>query len=231
MVRAADKSFVGASTVYEAQRGKTVNISIYIHGSEKSAGGSLDLLYDKTKLTVQKVELGDKLSGYMSSLNTDQGGKISLEWAKATGQVQDGTLLTITARLLKANATTALDLQNVQLFRADYSAISVAAYDGEVKPFKGITKKYKSKVKGNTTWTVSLDKAVNPATVNKYTVKVKDSRGNVKNVRIKMLNSKTLAVSPISNYPRGTYTLEVTDQIRTSTGVKLKKPIKYEFSV
>ena len=58
-------------------------------------------------------------------MNTDQDGKVSLEWAKATGQVQEGTLLTITGRLLKANETTALDLQDVQLFSEDFSAIAV----------------------------------------------------------------------------------------------------------
>ena len=229
--QAAGKSFVGASTVYEAQRGKTVNISLYIHGSEKSAGGSLDLLYDKSELTVQKVELGDELSGYISSVNTDQDGKVSLEWAKATGQVQEGTLLTITARLMKANETTALDLQDVQLFNDNFSTIAVDSYDGEVKPFNGTTKKQKTKVKGNKVWTVRLNKAVNPATVNKQTVRVKDSRGNEMNVNIKVLNTKTFTVTPKSNYARGTYTLEITNQVRASNGAKLNKPMKYEFSV
>ena len=63
MAKAAEKSFVEATTVYEAQKGKTVNISLYIHGSEKIAGGSLNLLYDKTELTVQKVELGESVIG------------------------------------------------------------------------------------------------------------------------------------------------------------------------
>lgn len=231
MAKATEKSFVEATTVYEAQKGKTVNISVYIHGSEKIAGGSLNLLYDQTELTVQKVELGDQLSSYISSVNSDQDGKVSLEWAKATGQVQEGTLLTITARVLKVNETTALDLQDVQLFDEDSSAIAVDSVDGAVKPFKGSTKKNSSKVNANKAWTVRFNRAIDPVTVNKYTVRVKDSRGKEIDVNVKESGSKALVVSPKSNYARGTYTLEITEKIRMVNGNQLKTPIRYEFSV
>lgn len=230
MAKAATKSFVGASTIYEAQRGKTVNITLYIHGAEKIAGGSVDLVYDKTELSVSKVEIGDQLSGYISSVNAEQDGQISLEWARATEKSQKGTLLTITGRLLKENATTALDLQGVQLYSDNGKAISVSAYDGEIRPFKGTTKTYKTPVKANKTWTIRLNKAVNSATVTKQTVKVKNRSGKEVDVSIKVVNSKTFTVKPKSNYARGTYTLEVTNQVRSSSGAKLK-PMRYVFSV
>ena len=128
MVKAADQSFVSVSTVYESQRYKTVNISLYIHGTEEIAGGSLDLFYDKTALTVKNVTLGDSLADYMTSVNKDQAGKVSLAWAKENGQTQEGTLLTMTASLAKANENIALDLQNVQLFAEDYTVIKTNSY-------------------------------------------------------------------------------------------------------
>ncbi|OKL37641.1 cohesin domain-containing protein [Domibacillus mangrovi] len=231
IVKAEGKSFVGATTIYEGQKGKTLKISLYIHGSEKIAGGSLDLLYDKTALTVQKTEAGDQLTGYLSSVHTGQDGKVSLVWAKAVGETQEGTLLTITARLLKADETTNLDLQNVKIYSKNGSAIAVDSFDGSVKPFKGDVRKHKSKVKGDKEWSVRLNNEFNSATVNKHTVTVKDSGGNAIDVKIKVRDSKVFVVSPKSNYSRGTYTLEITEQVRSLKGSKLKQPIKYEFSV
>lgn len=231
IAKAEDTSFVGAATVYEGQRGRTVKVNLYIHGSEKIAGGSLNLLYDKSALTIQKVELGDSLTDYMSSVNEDQAGKVSLTWAKAVGQMQEGTLLTITARLAKPDETIALDLQDVQLFSENFSSITVETFDGAVKPFKGEAKKHESKVKRDKEWNIRLNKAFNLATVNKHTVLVKDSRGNEIAVNINMRNSETFTVSPKSNYVSGTYTLEITEQVQALNGTKLKQPVRYEFTV
>ena len=71
-VKAEDKSFIGASTVYEEKKGKTVTINLYIHGSEKIAGGSLTLLYDQKALIINKskskVVLGRSISELLSLL-------------------------------------------------------------------------------------------------------------------------------------------------------------------
>lgn len=227
-----EKSIVSVETVYEGNQNKIVEISLYIHGSEQIAGGSLELLYDKTKLTVQKVENGDQLMGYLASANKDQVGHVSLTWAKATGQTQKGTLLTITAKLAKANETIALDLQDVQLWREDISLMAVESFDGEVKPFAGKADKHKEKVKVDKEWTVRLNKPFNPATVNKHTVTVKDSRGKEIDVKIEALDNTTFVVSPKGKYvSKATYTLEITEQVRELNGNKLKQPVKYEFSI
>ena len=233
MVKAADQSFVSVSTVYESQRYKTVEISLYIDGTEEIAGGSLNLFYDKTALTVKNVTLGDSLADYMTSVNTDQAGTVSLAWAKENGQTQEGTLLTVTARLEKANENIALDLQNVQLFAEDYSVIKTNSFDGEVKSFKGESKKHESKVKGNKKWTIRLSKDFNTATVNQHTVKVKDSRGNeVKvNIQLKPNASNEFVVIPQNDYPRGTYMLEISEQVRALNGSQLTEPVRYEFTV
>ena len=233
MVKAADQSFVSVSTVYESQKYKTVNISLYIHGTEEIAGGSLDLFYDKTALTVKNVTMGDPLADYMTSVNKDQAGKVSLAWAKEKGQPQEGTLLTVTASLAKADENIALDLQNVQLFAEDFSVIKTNSFDGEVKPFKGELKKHESKVKGNKEWTVRLNKEFHPATVNQHTVKVKDIRGNEVKVNIQLQPNagNEFVVVPQNDYVRGTYTLEITEQVRALNGGQLTKPVRYEFTV
>lgn len=233
MVKAADQSFVSVSTVYESSRTKDVTISLYIHGTEEIAGGSLDLFYDKALLNVKDVTMGDALADYMTSVNKDQAGKVSLAWVKESGKTQEGTLLTVTARLVKANEKVDLDLKNVQLLTEDYDVIKTNTFDGEIKPFKGESKKYESKVKGNKKWNVLLNQNFNPATVNPHTVKVKDSKGN--EVKIKLdLNqgsSDEFIVIPQKDYDSGTYTLEITEQVRSLNGSQLSKPIRYEFTV
>ena len=48
-----------------------------------------------------------------------------------------------------------------------------------------------------------LNKAVNTATINKQTVRVKNRSGKKVDVNIKAVNSKTFTVKPKSNYTRG----------------------------
>lgn len=227
----SEKSFVGVESVYENQKGKMVNINLYIHGTDKIAGGSLELAYDQTALSVQKAVIGDQLANYISSVNIDQPGKVSLDWAEADGHIQDGTILTITAQLLKADETTSLDLQNVSLFKDDFSMIPIDTFNGEVKPFNGTVKKHDAKVQANKEWTVHFNKEFNPSTVNKHTVMVKDSMGNGIDTNVTLSNQNTLIVTPISNYKSGTYTLLITDQVRTLDGTRLKQPVKYQFTV
>ena len=75
-----------------------------------------------------------------------------------------------------------------------FQRLLLIQFDGAVKPFKGSTKKHKSKVKANKAWTVRFNQAINPATVNKYTVRVKDSRGKEIDVNVKESGSKALVV-------------------------------------
>ena len=233
MVKAGDQSFVSVSTVYESSRTKDVTISLYIHGTEEIAGGSLDLFYDKALLNVKDVTTGDVIADYMTSVNKDQAGKVSLAWAKDSGQIQEGTLLTITARLLKANESVALDLKNVQLLTEDYAVIKTNTFDGEIKPFKGESKKHESKVKRDKKWNVRLSQDFYSATVNQHTVKVRDSKGNeVKvNIQLKPKASNEFIVIPQKNYDSGTYTLEITEQVRSLNGSQLSNPVQYEFTV
>ncbi len=232
IAKAETKSVVGVSTVYEEKRGKEVNISVYINGSEEVAGGSLTLFYDKTALTVEDEPIiGEELSDYLTSVNTEKPGKVMFEWAKATEQILDGTLLTVTLELEKSSETINLDLQEVKLFNEDFEPISVDVFDGQVKPFKGDMRKYGTKVKGSKEWNVRFNKEFNKSTVNKHTVFVRDSRGNVIDVAINLSGKNIIVVKPKGVYEYGTYTLEITEQVRDLNGKQLKEPVKFEFSV
>ena len=231
IVKAEEKSFVGVSSVYEGQIYKTVNISLYIHGTEKIAGGSLDLIYDQTALTVKTVALGDQLTDDLTSVNKDQAGKVSLAWAGGSGKKLKGSLFTITASLKKSNEIIDLDIQNLQLFNEDSLLIAVDSIDGVIKPFKGKEKTHDTKVTGDKIWTIRLNQEISDRTVNRHTVRVKNSLGKEFEVDIKATNGNTFTVSPKTDYIRGTYTLEITEQVRGKYGSQLKEPVQYKFTV
>ncbi|WP_157843135.1 Ig-like domain-containing protein [Bacillus sp. FJAT-42315] len=230
-VRAEEKAVVGVSTVYEERRGVNVDIGIYIHSKEKLAGGSLDLVYDKDLLTVSKAVVGDQMTSYLSSTNDDQPGKVSFVWADESGEALEGTLLTVSVRLSKASETIPLKLENVQLFSEGLSLVPVDLLDGSIKPFKGDKQKHPSKVKGDKQWTIRLNNEFRTATLNKHTVRMKDSRGYEVDIIIKKRDNKSFTVQPKSTLSRGNYTLEITEQLRSIKGNKLKTAIQREFTV
>lgn len=234
-VKAEEKSFVGASTVYEDKKGKTVNISLYIYGSEKITAGSVTLLYDQKALTVNKskskVVLGDQLTNSFASVNVKKAGKVSLEWAQPTAQQQEGTLLTLSAKLTKANETIDLDVVNVQLFTEDLNTLDVDEIDGAIKPFSGQTETFAEKVGRDKQWTIVLENDFNPLTVNKHTVRVKNRSGKEMDIILSMTNSKEFVVLPKTNYKAGSYTLEMTEQVRNINGEVVNQPKRLLFSV
>lgn len=231
VAHAEETTVIGTSATYEAQGGKTVEIGVYINSKEKIASGSLELLYDKSLLSVKDVKLGESLSSYLTSVNGEKEGKISLAWANADGKGLDGTLLTVSVRLSKDNENIKLDLENVQLFNEDGSKVAVQLFDGEIKPFSGELKKHTSKVKHDKQWTITLNQAFNPATVNRHTVKVKDRHGDLIDVLVKKRDNTSFVIIPKGDYASGEYTLVISDQIRSSNGKKLKTPIELEFTV
>ena len=229
-VQAKEDSLIGVSTLYEEKRGAIVDLGVFIQSNENIAGGSLKLVYDKTKLDVRKVELGDQLTNYLTSYNFSEPGTIALEWAKAAGKNLDGTLLIINARLLNASETIDLRLKDVQLYNDDLSEVDVQTLDGQIKPFKGTKKAHDVKVNGNKEWTIELNKDFNPATINRHTIFVKDYRGNLIDVNIQKINQHSFKIKPKANYLRGNYTLDISEQVRSISGSKLE-PCRFEFSV
>ena len=164
-------------------------------------------------------------------MNVNQAGKVSLEWAQASGQSQEGTLLTLSARLAKANETIHLDLVNVKLFAEDLKPLAVDVVDGVIAPFSGETENYDSKVERDKQWTILLENECNPFSINQHTVSVKNRSGKEMDIAFQVNSSKEFVVLPKTNYKPGTYTLEMTDQILGSNGEMLNKPKRLIFSV
>lgn len=229
LAQANEKSVIGISTVYEDKR-TTVDLAVFIETSEKVASGSFDVVYDGAALTTPKIVRGDLRDTYLSSENIQQDGLITVAWSAANGETLKGTLLNFTARTAKAGETVELKLENVQLYSEDGSKIAVQVLNGHIKPFSGDTTKHDSTVKGNKEWTITLSSDVNWATVNEHTVTVKRS-GKAVDVVLEKGESDTIIVSPKNNYAAGTYTLELTEQVRSASGSKLNPPIRHEFTV
>lgn len=230
LVQANSKSVIGISTVYEDKR-TTVDIAVFIETNEKVASGSFDIVYDGAALTSPKIVAGDLRNGYLSSENIQRDGLITVAWAAQSGRALKETLLNFTARTAKAGETVDLKLENVQLYSEDGSPIAVQVLNGQITPFTGETTKHTSTVAGNKEWTITLSEDVNPATVNEQTVSVKNRSGKAIEIVFKKGKGNTIIVAPKNNYAAGTYTLELTEQVRSVNGRKLNPPIRHEFTV
>lgn len=227
---AKTKSQLGVSTVY-ADKG-TVDVGIFLSSDVKLAGGSFDLVYDPNLLRVREsdINVGSPLTPFLSSVNGAEAGRISLAFANGADATVDGTLLTFKATLLKTGETVDLKFTNVQLHQANGTVADVKLLNGQIKPFNGETKIHEQKVAGNKEWTVNLSTTFDPATLNEHTVSVKMS-GRQVDVTLTPKDATSFIVKPKTNYARGTYTLEISEQLRSINGGKLKQPIRHQFTV
>lgn len=231
--QAKEKPILGVSTVYEKSI-KTVDLAVYVQSDEKIAGGSFDITYDSSLLTVydSSVAVGDALSGFMmNSKNGATGGKVSVAFANDTGLMVNGTVLAFKGRISKAGSTINLDFDNVQFYGEDGKKIEVTIVDGAIKPFGGKETIHGEKVNSSKPWTIELSTAYNRASLNEHTVSVKNSSGKLVDIVIMKVSNTKFTVKPKGNYARGTYTLEITEQLLSASGEKLKEPVQYSFTV
>ncbi|MEK4711869.1 cohesin domain-containing protein [Sporosarcina sp. FSL K6-5500] len=233
LAHAVSKPVVGVSTVYMEKAG-AVNLSVFIDSDERIAGGSFDVVYDPTLLTVKDkaVKEGTVWSNQLKAINSAELGKVSVAWAQATGVSMKGTVIEFPATVIAAGAgsTMNLTLKNVKLFDAQGNEISVQVLNGQVKPFTGDVKAHPGTVEVNKEWTIRLSTPYNPATLNNQTVTVK--RGTtVVEVTVKPINATSFKMTPKNPYAKGKHTLEITDQLRSEHGGKLNKPVRHEFTV
>lgn len=234
LAEAKGNSVLGVSTVYE-DRATTVDISVFIQSDEAIAGGSFDVEYDSSIMTVADTDVkqGDLIAPtlYLTSTNGAEAGKVSMAFAKFSGGASlDGTILTFRARVTKAKETVDLQLKNVNFYNAQGGRIAIQALSGQVKPFTGKQEEHKDAVKGDKAWTIRLSNAYNPATLNEHTITVK--RGATPfEIIIEPIDATSFKVKPKSNYARGTYTLEISEQLRSTGGSKLNQPVRHIFKV
>lgn len=233
-VQAKSSAIVGVSTVY-AEKAGNVELVVFIDSDERIAGGSFELDFDPALLTVREntVIEGAALTDQLFSLHGGEAGKIGLSWAQATSVSMKGTLVTFTGNVPRASVgqEIPLKLKNVHLFTGNGTEVSAQLLHGQVTPFDGITTEEKETVDGNKPWTITLSKGYNPATVNEHTVRVLDRTGKPVDIIVKQGAGNTIVVTPETEYKRGSYTLEISDQIRSMSGSKLNAPRRHEFTV
>ena len=232
-IEAKEKSILSVSTVYE-KAVKTVDLAVFLQSNEKIASGSFDVTYDTTLLRVSDstVAVGEALSGYLlSSKNGATAGKVSMAFANDTGTTINGTVLTFKGVILKAGSTIDLNFENAQFYGEDGKKIAVTIVNGAIKPFVGNESTHSEKVDSSKPWTVTLNSAFNVASLNDHSVSVKNSAGKLVDIEIVKVSNTKFTVKPKGTYARGTYTLEITEQLLSASGGKLKEPRRHIFTV
>lgn len=232
-IQAKEKPVLGVTTVYE-NRATTVDLAVYLQSDEKIAGGSFDVRYDSTQLTVNdsSVVVGEALSGFiLNSKNGETAGKVSAAFANDTGLTINGNVLTFKGRILKKDSTIDLQFENVQFYGEDGKKIAVTIVGGAIKPFDGKESTNQDKADNAKPWTITLSTAYNRASLNEYTVSVKDRYNRPVEIVIVNVSNTEFKVKPKGTYARGTYTLEITDQLLSATGEKLEEPVRHTFTV
>lgn len=81
-------------------------------------------------------------------------------------------------------------------------------------------------------WTVSFNKALSLPTVNTTNIKVVDENNNNIDITVVLTNNnKTVVAQPVKNYESGkTYTLIVTDNVKSSDGKVLPSEVRMDFT-
>ncbi|MBU3143227.1 N-acetylmuramoyl-L-alanine amidase [Clostridium sp. CF012] len=90
----------------------------------------------------------------------------------------------------------------------------------------------KNNVVVNKPWTVSFNKPLSPATVNTTNIKVVGENNNYIDIKVSLSNeNKKVIVSPVNNYEvNKTYTLIVTNKVKSSDGTPLPKEVRMAFN-
>lgn len=228
---ASTKPVIGVSTVYTAG---AVNVAVFIESNERIAAGSFDIVYDPLLLTVRDktVKEGAALATQLTSIHSAEPGKIGVSWAQLDGVAMKGAVIEFPATVTRdgVGAAIALSMKNVHLYDAQGKEIAVQALSGEVKPFNGKTEVRQGTVDTQYEFKVRLSTPYNKATLNSYTVVVK--RGTtVVDVVLTPIDAQTFSIKPVTSFAKGKHTIEITDQLRSAGGGKLKEPVRYEFTV
>lgn len=232
--KAASKPVIGVSTAY-TEKAETMNMAVFIESDEPIAAGSFDIHYDSSFITFQvsRVALGETLLNLpLISLNASDAGKLAVSWAQLKGQKIQGTVLEFPARVVAAGVGEVIDfeLRNVQLFNDKGKEISAESIHGQIKPFDGEEKEYGETVSVDKEWTIHLSEPYNSATLNEHAVTMK--RGTImEEVIVTPLTSRSFSVKAKEQFRKTKYTLEITDQLRSVTGGKLKEPVRHTFTV
>ncbi|ARD48915.1 hypothetical protein SporoP33_12205 [Sporosarcina sp. P33] len=224
---------VGVSSAF-IERSGSATLSVFISSDEKIAGGSFDIIYNPEQLRINAsdVKMTDTLSDYLSSAGSDAAGKVSMSFAKSSGSLIDGTVMEVKATVLSAGYGNIhnLTLQNVELYNEQGKRITTQLINGQIKPFDGKESTHPNSVTVDKPWLITLNKPYNPATLNTSAVSLKRGSADFP-FELELVNATQFRVKPIGSYIRSTYTLEITDQLRSMNGAKLNQPVRLKFKV
>lgn len=223
---------------YDDTRGRTASLAVLVSEVEDAAAGSFELHYDSDVGYVTGVDKGDMLpsdSIFIENTEKARDGVMKFAWAGNDTLNEEGTLVDIDFRVVHGNRkdTTSLQLKNVQLFDEDGKEISVNVVDGDVKPFDGKKRTAKKNIDQNKAWKIEFNTPMNRSTLNPHTITVKDDRtGEKLPIRVSLSKDKKIVtVTSVKSYPKGSYTLTISDQIQSQRGAALKEAVQLPFTV
>ena len=226
---------VGVTTIYEDRRGAVFNVEIYAKNLQHMPSGQLKLEFDPSVIQMRDLKKGELLQPFLYEENLTRAseGEIQAAWAGASGVSGEGPLLTIEFRLLTRDAKSALTLSNVRLFDDHPREIRPFVLSGDVKPFNGKTENRQSPtVPPTKEWTVTVSTKLARESINRNTIFVLDQSGNKVRTNTTLTQSgSAIKITPAQPYPKGTYTLVITDQLRAQNGGKLNEPKRMTFTV
>lgn len=90
----------------------------------------------------------------------------------------------------------------------------------------------KSNVEASKVWNIKFSSNVDKSSINTNNIVVLDSKSEQVPIKLVLKDSKTVSVSPLSNYTPGeTYRLIVKEGVVSEKGTKIKLPAKMEFTI
>lgn len=223
---------VGAA--YPGQRGTEFRVAVTLDQSPGMAAGELELTFDPGVLSVQGVERGELLEGFMlvKNLELASQGRLIFTWADALGNRRDGTLLEITFRLRQGDGETGVAISRLYLYDQGLNQVDAVKIDGRVSPFGGLDMEAEGAYPPQKGWNVIFSSAAYPPSVNSQTVYVTGAGGEKVPVSLSLGDGgRRVLVEPEEAYPPGEYQLVVTCQVRTARGRPLQQAVRKSFTV
>lgn len=230
---AVNETVVGVSSAFIEKTG-AVEIAVFISGKEKIAGGSLDIVYNSeyVRVNATDIKITDTLSPYLSSASSDPAGKVSMAFAKVEGSLLNGTIMHMKTAVVGTGSGKVHDLtlENVELYDEQGKKIQVQLINGQMKPFVGNEITYEDFVTNDKSWIITVSKPYNPATLNERVASMKMGTKEIE-IEIEVISDKKFKIKPVGTYARGTYTMDITEQLRSVNGARLSQPVRFTFKV
>ncbi len=193
------------------------------------------LVYDPEVAVALEINRGDIIQGFMCESNLEKApaGQIAAAWPNDTGASGSGILLEITFRLLKQGGETAFTIDKLALWDEQLNAIEATKNAGRVSSFQGTTLPTQKNIAPEKEWTVKFNIAIKPASIAENTIYIinNNTKKRIQTSTSVSVDSKTVTIKPLTAYEPGSYTLIITEKIKSTNGAALKEPVRMIFEV